>query len=218
MPPVKSQTKKVVKRQTKKVEEFAVYGAFKKPGIKRIARRAGVVRIGGLTYENVRGIAQAHLGDVIRLALIYMEYRKRRTLQYDDVKQALERLGFKAWGVNKVEKSNTSGLKKKTTGRKTRARRGAVAVREVKKYQKSTKLLLSRAGMNRLVRELIGLHFLPSSIRVSPRALSLLHVHIEDRLTNLLRNAQFIAIHAARKGVQPKNLHLVRRVQGNVSY
>lgn len=191
--------------------------AFKRPGIKRIARRAGVVRLDGLMYEEIRGVAKVYLWHVIRFAVIFMEYRKSRTLKYEDVKQSLDRLGFKAWAVNKVEKSNTSGLKrtkKKTATTKPRTtRRGSVAVREVKKYQKSTKLLMSRAGLDRLVRELIG-DFM-TNVRLSPRALSLLHVHIEDRLTNLLGNAQLAAIHGARKGVKPVNLILARRIKGD---
>jgi len=192
-----------------------VRDAFKRPGIKRIARRAGVVRLGGLMYEEIRGVAKVYLYHVIRLALIFMEYRKSRTLKYEDVKQSLDRLGFKAWAVNKVEKSNTSGLKKSTkkTTKPRRTRRGSVAVREVKKYQKSTKLLMSRAGLDRLVRELIGDEM--TNVRLSPRALSLIHVHIEDRLTSLLGNAQLAAIHGARKGVQPVNLLLARRIKGD---
>lgn len=187
--------------------------AFKKPGIKRIARRAGVVRISGLMYEEIRGVAKVYLYDVIRLAVTFMEYRKSRTLKYEDVKESLDRLGFKTWAVNKVEKSNTSGLKR-TTKKKTTKRkplRGSVAVREVKKYQKSTKLLMSRAGLDRLVREIIG-DFM-TNVRLSPRALSLIHVHIEDRLTTLLRNAQLVAIHGVRKGVKPINVQLTRRIK-----
>jgi histone H3 len=193
-----------------------IYRAFKKPGIKRIARSAGVVRLHGWMYEAIRGIAKEYLYDVIENALIFMEYRKSRTLQYEDVKEALKRLGFRVWAVNKVEKSNTSGLKrtKKKTGttKPRRTRRGSVAVREVKKYSQSTKLLMSRAGMDRLVRQLIG-DFM-ANVRLSPRALSLLHVHIEDRLKKLLGNAQLAAIHAARKGVKPNNLYLALRIKG----
>eukprot|EP00834_Sanchytrium_tribonematis_P004682 NODE_243_length_11887_cov_0.520699.p12 type:complete len:131 gc:universal NODE_243_length_11887_cov_0.520699:2311-2703(+) len=69
-----------------------------KPAIRRLARRGGVKRISGLIYEEVRGVLKSFLENVIRDAVTYAEYAKRKTVTSLDVVYALKRQGRTLYG------------------------------------------------------------------------------------------------------------------------
>jgi len=71
-----------------------------KPAIKRIARRGGVKRISGLIYEETRSVLRAFLDMVIKDAVTYTEYAKRKTVTAMDVVMALKRLGRTMYGFD----------------------------------------------------------------------------------------------------------------------
>ena len=198
-----------MKRRSQKILRDPIYDVTK-PGIRRLARRAGVTRVGGLMYNEMRGIIKVHVEDVVQKAVIFMQYRKRRTLSHGDVKEALKRLEMPVWGVTGKEKANTSGVKR--TAKKTKARRGSVALKEVKQYQKSESLLLSRAPIERLIRT--TMKDFTADGRIEPKALSLIQVSVENLITNIFRKSQLAAIHGGRKGVRPLNAQIVAAMEG----
>lgn len=59
--------------------------------IRRIARRGGVKRISALIYEETRGVLKVFLENVIRDAVTYTEYARRKTVTLHDVLHALQR-------------------------------------------------------------------------------------------------------------------------------
>ena len=69
-----------------------------KPAIRRLARRGGVKRIGGLIYEETRHVLKMFLERVIRDATTYTEYAKRKTVTPLDVVLALKRQGHTLYG------------------------------------------------------------------------------------------------------------------------
>ena len=69
-----------------------------KPAIRRLARRAGVKRLSGLMYEEVRGILKVFLENVIRDAVTYTEHARRKTVINLDVVYALKRQGRTLYG------------------------------------------------------------------------------------------------------------------------
>lgn len=69
-----------------------------KPAIKRLARRGGVKRISGLIYEETRGVLKVFLEHVIRDAVLYTEYSRRKTVTALDVVYALKRQGRTLYG------------------------------------------------------------------------------------------------------------------------
>ena len=69
-----------------------------KPAIRRLARRGGVKRIGGLIYEETRHVLKMFLERVIRDAVTYTEYAKRKTVIPLDVVLALKRQGHTLYG------------------------------------------------------------------------------------------------------------------------
>ncbi|WKX94414.1 hypothetical protein Q1695_011573 [Nippostrongylus brasiliensis] len=69
-----------------------------KPAIRRLARRAGVKRISGFIYEEVRDVLRSFLRSVIQDAVIYCEHSRRTTVTTMDVVYALKRRGHTIYG------------------------------------------------------------------------------------------------------------------------
>ena len=77
-----------------------------KPAIRRLARRGGVKRISGLIYEETRGVIKQFIENVVRDAVTYTEYSRRKTVTALDVVYALKRQGRTIYGFgSKMDKS-----------------------------------------------------------------------------------------------------------------
>ena len=77
-----------------------------------------------------------------------------------------------------------------------RFRPGTVALREIKRYQKSTDLLIPRAPFQRIVREIC--HGLDHDLRFQSQALVALQEATEGYLTGVFEDANLCALHAKR--------------------
>ena len=91
---------------------------------------------------------------------------------------------------------------------------GTVALREIRKYQKSTKLLIQKLPFQRLVREVAqdfksDLSFQSSGIMAVQEA-------SEAYLTSLFEDTNLCAIHAKRVTIHPKDVQLTRRIRGEL--
>ena len=108
-----------------------------------------------------------------------------------------------------VRKSAPSsmGIKKKH-----RYRPGVVALREIRKYQKSTELLIKKLPFQRLVREICV--ELGKDMRFQSVALLALQEASEAYLIGLFSDMQMCAVHAKRVTIQPKDMLLARRLRG----
>ena len=95
---------------------------------------------------------------------------------------------------------------------------GTVALREIRRYQKSTELLIRRRPFQFLVREIaMGLWCDVSTdwrLRFQPSAFMALQEAAEAYLISLFEHANLAAIHAKRVTIQPKDLQLARRLRG----
>ncbi|OWY98844.1 Histone H4, partial [Phytophthora megakarya] len=69
-----------------------------RPAIRRLARRAGVMRMSSLVYEETRAVLRVFPASVIRDALTYMEHDNRKTIKGIDVLYALKRQGRAVYG------------------------------------------------------------------------------------------------------------------------
>ena len=94
-------------------------------------------------------------------------------------------------------------------------RPGTVALREIRKYQKSTDLLIPKLPFSRLVRE-ISNQLLREPFRWTAEALLALQEASEDLLINMLLDCQLCAIHAKRVTVMSKDLQVARRIRGPI--
>ncbi|KAF8775220.1 hypothetical protein HU200_004621 [Digitaria exilis] len=104
----------------------------------------------------------------------------------------------------------TGGVKKPH-----RFRPGTVALREIRKYQKSTELLIRKLPFQRLVRE-IAQDF-KTDLRFQSSAVAALQEAAEAYLVGLFEDTNLCAIHAKRVTIMPKDIQLARRIRGGSS-
>jgi len=93
-----------------------------------------------------------------------------------------------------------------------RYRPGTVALREIRKYQKSTELLIRKLPFQRLVRELAQDY--RGDLRFQGSAVSALQEATEAFLVGLFEDTNLCAIHAKRVTIMPKDILLARRIRG----
>ena len=101
----------------------------------------------------------------------------------------------------------TGGVKKPH-----RYRPGTVALREIRKYQKSTQLLIRKLPFQRLIREVAG--EFKEDLRFQSHAIMALQEASEAWLIRLFEDTNRCAIHAKRVTIFPKDLQLARRIRG----
>ena len=101
----------------------------------------------------------------------------------------------------------TGGVKKPH-----RYRPGTVALREIRRYQKSTELLIRKLPFQRLVRE-IAQDF-KTDLRFQSSAVMALQEASEAYLVGLFEDTNLSAIHAKRVTIMPKDIQLARRIRG----
>jgi len=94
-----------------------------------------------------------------------------------------------------------------------RYRPGTVALRDIRKYQKSTELLIKKLPFQRLVRE-IAQGFRPD-FRFQSAAILALQEASEAMLVGLFEDTNLCALHAKRVTVMPKDMQLARRIRGS---
>ena len=104
--------------------------------------------------------------------------------------------------------SSTGGVKKPH-----RFRPGTVALREIRKYQKSTELLIRKLPFQRLVRE-IAQDF-KTDLRFQSHAITALQEASEVFLVQLFEDTNLCAIHAKRVTIMPRDIALARRIRGD---
>ena len=105
---------------------------------------------------------------------------------------------------------STGGVK-----RPHRFRPGTVALREIRRYQKSTELLIRKLPFQRLVRE-VAQDF-RGDLRFQSSAILALQEASEAYLVHLFEDANMCAIHARRVTIMPKDIQLARRIRGERS-
>lgn len=93
-----------------------------------------------------------------------------------------------------------------------RYRPGTVALREIRRYQKSTELLIRKLPFQRVVKE-VARDFNPD-LRFQSTALLALQEAAESYLVHLFEDTNLCAIHAKRVTIMPKDLQLARRIRG----
>lgn len=96
--------------------------------------------------------------------------------------------------------------------RKFRFRPGTVAIREIKRYQRSADLLLPRAPFQRLLRDIcLGIN---AQLRFQSNAISALQEATESYIVGLFEDANLCAVHAKRVTLMKKDMDLARRIRG----
>ncbi|DBB04465.1 hypothetical protein WJX77_000880 [Trebouxia sp. C0004] len=98
---------------------------------------------------------------------------------------------------------------------KRRVRKGTVALREIRQYQRSTELLIRKAPFQRLVREITeSVSPEKNDKRWQVAAVAALQEAAEAFLVSMLEDSNLCAIHAGRVTIMPKDMQLARRLRG----
>merc|ERR1712241_269074 len=93
-----------------------------------------------------------------------------------------------------------------------RFRPGTVAIREIRKYQRSTDLLIRKLPFQRLVKDLA--HEKSPELRFQSSALLALQEAVEAYLVGLFEDTNLCAIHARRVTIMVRDVKLARRIRG----
>ena len=91
-------------------------------------------------------------------------------------------------------------------------RPGTVALREIRRYQKTTELLIRKLPFSRLVRE-IAQDF-KTDLHFQPQVFAALQEAAEAYLVGLFEDTNLCGIHAKCVTIMPKDLQLTRRIRG----
>ena len=102
-----------------------------------------------------------------------------------------------------------AGTKKR---KRRRYRPGTVALREIRRFQKSTELLIQRMPFQRLVKEIAQTY--SPYLRFQSGAVLALQEAAEAYLVGLLEDSNLCAIHTKRVTIMPRDIQLARRIRG----
>ena len=104
----------------------------------------------------------------------------------------------------------------KLNSRAKRYRSGNKALNEIRKFQKSTDLLIHRLPFARLVKETtLKFHH---ALQWQSIAIEAVQHACEDYIIGLMEDANLSAIHAKRVTIMPKDIHLAQRIRGDKFY
>jgi histone H3/H4 len=214
-----------------------------KPGVVRLMRRAGVLRVGGETYETTLSIIDDTLSVLLKATTALSKHKNLKTVRVTEVEDAIEILNLVRH--SEVFKPNMQGQcmsdmsanssvrnrspKSKSAGddesemveaNKRKAKPGVKVKRDIKMYQNTTDLLLQRTGFARAVRiteQTLNRHESSFDTRYGATALRLLQSIVENYLVGIFQEANKAADHANRKTLQVKDLVLAQFASGMCS-
>jgi histone H3/H4 len=186
-----------------KIVRDSIYG-ITKPAIARLARKAGVKRISSFIYEETRGQMKIFLENVLRQAVMNVDFHSRSTVLSQDIENGLpvkmfsEDMKKKLCKVKSVTRKRASGVK---------------SIDEIRHYQGCEYLILPRLSFARFVRE-VAQDF-KTDLRFSTDAITVLQYAVENYVIEMLEDANLAAIHAKRTTIQPKDIQLASRIAGD---
>merc|ERR1719389_685789 len=137
-----------------------------------------------------------------------MARTKQTARKHTGTKHPRKHIAHKA--AAKKTQQATSGVK-----RAHRFRPGTVALREIRRFQKSTELLIRKLPFQRLVREIASEY--RNELRFQSSAVLALQEASEAYMVGLFEDTNLCAIHAKRVTIMPKDMQLARRIRGERS-
>ncbi|KAL8816578.1 MAG: hypothetical protein Q9223_004440 [Gallowayella weberi] len=120
-------------------------------------------------------------------------------------------------GTPKARRRSSGVQQPEPKARKARRYRpGTLALKEIRRYQRTTDLLLLKLPFSRLVRE-IALSLVPiggEALRWQSQAIQALQEAAEAFMVHLFEDTNLCAIHAKRVTIMQKDIQLARRIRG----
>ena len=119
-------------------------------------------------------------------------------------------------GVSKTTKTKGKKLPASQQGQQKKPHRyrpGTVALQEIRRYQKSTELVIGKLPFQRLVWE-VAQDLGKMNVRFQSRAIMALQEALEAYLVGLLEDANLCAVHTKWVTIMPKDIQLACRIRG----
>lgn len=173
-----------------------------------------------LKYGNIHGVhwldrtkTPSHYGmiydDTVYLCGVITQSGKCRTKQTAKKSTGgkCPRRSLNTRAARASQPSKKNGVKKKPY----KYRPGTVALREIRKYQKSSELLIKKLPFQRLIRELAA--EFKTDLRFRSTSLEALQEAGESFLTGIFEDSNLLGIHAKRVTIQPKDIQLCQRIR-----
>ena len=113
-----------------------------------------------------------------------------------------------------VSTTSNNNKTKMTNSSRRRYQPGMKALREIRKFQKSTDLLIPALPFSRLVREIVQTVTVGQQFRFQSLAIKALQEASEAYLVGFFEDAVLCAMHAKRVTIMPKDMDLVKRIRG----
>lgn len=182
--------------------------------LNKLAKKAGIKSLSGLTYEEIIGTVLVMIQKILRNCILISNNRKTITL--DDIKYSFDFLGHKLYTYDE-------DISKCKTFTKTKVKNKYL--KQIKYYQNQADCVyIPKASFKEIVKnELNNLQYdLPDdlqhvkNIKISSIALDHFQFAIESLCIELLEKANKLAItHAKRITLQPKDISAVRYILSN---
>ena len=118
----------------------------------------------------------------------------------------------KGGSKKKADKKSKRALKK--NGQPRRWHSGTVALREIRKLQKSSNLLIQKAPFQRMVR--LSMEQNKAGLCFKPSALEAVQEAAENYLVSVFEGAVILQIHRNRKTLNFKDLNYTQRIRGEI--
>ena len=116
--------------------------------------------------------------------------------------------------VGRMKKEGKTKQEKEKDDKTKKMRWGLKALKEIKKYQSSTEMLIKRLPFQRVVKEIIQKVW--DDLRLQSTAILVLQEVGETFLVGLLEQSNLCALHAKRVTIMPKDVHLERCIREDV--
>jgi len=202
--------------------------------ILRLARKAGIGRLSGLMYDEVRSEIVSFLDGLLKAVVVFVNINRRNTLMEQDVVSALKEMGIQQTGlplrgrcpiynsrrltngnhISHLQRGGDSESIQEGGAKSRRFHPGTVARRQIKYYQsKSGCVVLRKSIIQRVIRDIVMNHV--SEIKISEPAMLLIHSTLEVHLSKLLNAAREVANQNKRPTVQVDDFQLVKRILRN---
>ena len=96
------------------------------------------------------------------------------------------------------------------------AKPGTVALGEIRRFQKTTELLIRMAPFQRLVRKIAQNISKNKDLRFQSLAVLALHEASEAYMVGMFEDTNLCALHAKRVTIMPRDMLLARRLRGEI--
>lgn len=180
-----------------------------KASLTKLTRKAGIYRINGLIYEELRGIIKVYLENLIRDVINITLYKRKKIVSKEDVYEASEFKVYPTIKPAKVLATHYFGAIAKAKAHH-RNKIGFNVLSDIRYYQKNPGLIIPKLSFQRLVRE-IGQDF-ARDLKYSKRAMDAIQQLTEHYIVDLLTKTNIIILHHNQVTINPRDLQAVRRI------